>query len=195
MKVLTLAGRAFAVGHSMARTDVIAPQARCAVVVPLRIYPSGPVDILWQGHIFEHNPHAVHELVWWNLLESIRNRQNHGYITVVLNHGRDPRSRSVRKSLSDSHSAIVSMRWPEALSFCDAISGLSTLKNGRHTYVLGICTEYIPPGTPPHDRISLCHWRSMLPVSSPQVHTMWQRMPFRSISLIRLTTTGGIPQA
>ena len=56
------------------------------------------------------------------------------------------------------------------------------IKNGRHTHVLGICTEYIPPGTPPHDRISLCHWRSMLPVSSPQVHTMWQRMPFRSIS-------------
>ena len=58
---------------------------------------------------------------------------------------------------------------------------LSTLKNGRHTYVLGICTEYIPPGTPPHDRISLCHWRSMLPVSSPQVHTMWQRMSSATI--------------
>ena len=81
MKVLTLAGRAFAVGHSMARTDVIAPQARCAVVVPLRISFGALSIYCGRDTFFEHNPHAVHELVWWNLLESIRNRQNHGYIT------------------------------------------------------------------------------------------------------------------
>ncbi len=51
MKVLTLAGRAFAVGHSMARTDVIAPQARCAVVVPLRI-SFGPCRYIVAGTHF-----------------------------------------------------------------------------------------------------------------------------------------------
>ena len=196
-----LATRETSVSDGVVRTAVIACQTHRAVTAPSRT-TAVDRDIIHRTHRRAdsalHFPRSTR-----NPRGDIRNALKSGRNMWLFAHGILPGVTCLMPSarLSAMREAIASMP-AEALSSLSAASSAESVSNpGRHTYVLGIVREKTPPTRHPRARIIAAQRRSVRPISSPHVATIWctEQAPPSGVSdaslSINSSTTRGTPHA